>query len=358
VLENFNPGDERDDDNQVIIKQFNQVEVENDLHLELVPLAEAGNADEAAVINFIEIIRKDEEEPAKIETKPDLLSKNEGIRLLKQAESKRRSGNTEESLDLYHSVFENGTSVAIKKKALTGMVMIGSTKSLPVIESFIRQTSAIYWDYNEPDQNFVDLAIDVYVSIANNLATRHPKKAQIMLMSASQRASGFELKDRIMASLLDLDVDFEAHSVKEENLLPGIPYKFFEGIYTSVASLDNAKSSDSGIMTGIRLEEPEGVSEYGYVFSGYLSVPKDGIYTFFLESNDGSKLYISGIEIVNNDGGHAAKEESGNTTLRKGYYPLIVKYFQMGGGQELKASWEGAGFKKREIAQGDLFYLP
>jgi hypothetical protein len=30
----------------------------------------------------------------------------------------------------------------------------------------------------------------------------------------------------------------------------------------------------------------------------------------------------------------------------------------MGGGQALKASWEGPDFEKREIVQGDLFYLP
>ena len=111
-------------------------------------------------------------------------------------------------------------------------------------------------------------------------------------------------------------------------------------------------------MTSIRLTQPEGVSEYGYIFSGYLSVPKDGIYTFFTESNDGSKLYISGKEIINNDGGHGVKEESGSIALRTGYYPLIVKYFQMGGGQELKVSWESAGFRKREITSEDVFYTP
>ena len=111
-------------------------------------------------------------------------------------------------------------------------------------------------------------------------------------------------------------------------------------------------------MSGFNLEQPEGVSEYGYIFSGYLSVPKDAIYTFFTESNDGSKLYISGKELVNNDGGHGVKEESAYIALRSGFYPIVVKYFQMGNSQELNVYWASAEFEKREITTEDLFYSP
>ncbi len=358
VLESFDQMAEMDPDRKVVIKEFNQVEVENDLLIELIPDHPTPDIDEAPVINFIEIIREDISIIAETEHDPSLLSKSEINRYLTTADRERVRGDREESLTLYHRVFEGAASPEIKERALQGMAAIGSTKSLGIIENYIRQTSPIYWDYDEPDPAFVDQAISVYVAIANNIADSNPQKAKIMLANAAETATGFDLKDEILANLLELGVDFEAKSATPEEVSPGISYKYFEGNFTSVAGLDNAKIKNSGIMASIRLAQPEGVSEYGYIFSGYLSVPKDGIYTFFTESNDGSKLYISGKEIINNDGGHGAKEESGSIALRSGYYPLIVKYFQMGGGQKLKVSWESAGFKKREITAEEVFHTP
>ncbi|MDA9353604.1 PA14 domain-containing protein, partial [Flavobacteriaceae bacterium] len=46
-------------------------------------------------------------------------------------------------------------------------------------------------------------------------------------------------------------------------------------------------------------------------YTGYISITTNGTYTFFTSSDDGSKLLIDGVEIVNNDGSHAAQERSG-----------------------------------------------
>jgi outer membrane protein assembly factor BamB len=108
-------------------------------------------------------------------------------------------------------------------------------------------------------------------------------------------------------------------------------------------------AADRGITNRFQLANSAGVTEFGYIFSGFLTVPQNGIYTFYLESNDGSKLFIRGRQLIDNDGGHGALEKSGQIPLQTGKYPLVVKYFQMGGGQALKVSWESAGFSKREI---------
>ena len=136
----------------------------------------------------------------------------------------------------------------------------------------------------------------------------------------------------------------------------GIKYDYFEGYFTSVDNLDDVEPKSSGIMTSFKLEPRDEVNEFGYIYSGYLLVPEDGIYTFYIESNDGTKLYINGEEIINNDGGHPAKEESGKIALQTGEFPFLVKYFQMGGGKMLKVSWEGPGFKKKDITAETLFH--
>jgi len=136
----------------------------------------------------------------------------------------------------------------------------------------------------------------------------------------------------------------------------GMKYDYFEGYYTSVHDLDSLKPKSSGIMTSFKLEPRDEVNVFGYIYSGYLLVPTDGIYTFYIESNDGSKLYIGGEELINNDGGHSAKEESGKIALRAGEYPFVVKYFQMGAGKMLRVSWEGPGIEKKDVTAETLFH--
>ena len=95
------------------------------------------------------------------------------------------------------------------------------------------------------------------------------------------------------------------------------------------------------------LEDIENVSShYALLLIGSLHIKVTGEYTFYCGSNDGSKLYIGDKLVVDNDGGHGYQE--------KGEYKIEVRYFQQGGGQELKVSWKGPEFKKREITTEDL----
>ncbi len=48
----------------------------------------------------------------------------------------------------------------------------------------------------------------------------------------------------------------------------------------------------------------------GAVFEGYITVPKSDFYTFYLESDDGSKFYLGDDLIVDNDGLHVMQEKS------------------------------------------------
>jgi hypothetical protein len=52
------------------------------------------------------------------------------------------------------------------------------------------------------------------------------------------------------------------------------------------------------------------------------------LYKFRLLSDDGSKLYIDSILIIDNDGTHAPKSITGEIYLSPGTYPIRVDYFQ------------------------------
>jgi hypothetical protein len=136
----------------------------------------------------------------------------------------------------------------------------------------------------------------------------------------------------------------------------GLNYDYFEGSFGSVADMDQKKPFESGIIPRFDLKPRLGVNEFGYIYRGYILVPQDGIYTFYIESNDGSKLYLNNEELIDNDGGHTALEKSAQIALQAGEYPIMVKYFQMGAAKTLQVSWKGEVFKKREITAEVLFH--
>ena len=70
----------------------------------------------------------------------------------------------------------------------------------------------------------------------------------------------------------------------------------------------------------------------GLVIKGYINIQKDDIYTFILNSDDGSKLTIDNEVVVDNDGPHAPRELAGQKALKAGYHPIEIRYFDHNGG--------------------------
>ena len=78
-------------------------------------------------------------------------------------------------------------------------------------------------------------------------------------------------------------------------------------------------------------------------FNGFLSVPEDGLYTLALVSDDGSRFYVHGDLIVDNDGLHGAVRAEGKVALRTGFHPIRVQWFNARGASSLEVRWSGAG---------------
>ncbi len=89
--------------------------------------------------------------------------------------------------------------------------------------------------------------------------------------------------------------------------------------------------------------------QFGLRFSGGLTVAADGTYTFYTNSDDGSRLYVDDHLVVDNDGPHGMVEKSGTIDLSAGDHDLLVTYYDQGGGDGLIVSWAGPGFAKQPI---------
>jgi len=84
----------------------------------------------------------------------------------------------------------------------------------------------------------------------------------------------------------------------------------------------------------------------------YVNVPEDGTWELMLLSDDGSILTVDDVEVINNDGIHAATPVMTKLKIAKGLRNFRVRYFQgPGSGLALMLGW-----KKPGVA--DFQYIP
>merc|ERR1712127_554816 len=87
-------------------------------------------------------------------------------------------------------------------------------------------------------------------------------------------------------------------------------------------------------------------------WTGQLHINRGGRYTFCLASDDGSKMYLNGGLVVNNDGLHGMRNRCGARNLRRGSYRVKVAVFEHGGGFGCIWRYRGADTRNRMILVG------
>ncbi len=145
-------------------------------------------------------------------------------------------------------------------------------------------------------------------------------------------------------------------AVAVTNAKLGIAYSYFEPTGKIDLNAVNASAAKSGVAAVVSEEVKQRKEKFALSFEGYMKVKNDGVYHFFTLSDDGSKLFIDGVEVVNNDGEHGSVEKSGKAALKKGYHKIRIVYFDGGGGNELKVFWQPEGGKKEAIPSTVLFH--
>ncbi len=146
-------------------------------------------------------------------------------------------------------------------------------------------------------------------------------------------------------------------SSSKENLKPGLKYTYyvFEKPIDSTADLKKRTNFSTGYTDKFHFPFEDLPEYFGLTFRGFLNVPTDGVYTLFVDSNDGSRLYLDDQLVVENDGWHGPQERYGQIALQAGLHPIRLDYFQSGGRRSIKASIKGPDMPKHEIKMDELF---
>jgi len=172
-------------------------------------------------------------------------------------------------------------------------------------------------------------------------------------LRAVSLVSSAEAKDSLFDRLAKLVPALEGSKGSTPLTQPGLRVDFYAPNPGNVAreTLEAMSPSATGTASTIVMDQPvlKTRDAFALKFTGHIRIDKPGNYTFFISSDDGSRFYIDGELLINNDGLHGMVEKRGRIQLTAGLHPIVATYFDNGGGDGLKMSWSGPGFRKQEI---------
>lgn len=201
-----------------------------------------------------------------------------------------------------HSMFQDSIEVSLKNR-----------KGEPIFYTL---------DGSQPTINSNKYSAPITISSSTNLKARSinaTDKSAIAIKS-------FKKVDSLQQAPITLN----------ETLKDGLNFEYFEGSLNDLSELEKSDPVKSGVTHAIGLQETSKSENFGFSFEGYIGIVTDGVYSFQLTSDDGSRLTFNHDILINHDGHHAMTTKTADLPLAKGYYPIKLDYFQAGGGVGLQ----------------------
>ena len=126
----------------------------------------------------------------------------------------------------------------------------------------------------------------------------------------------------------------------------GLRCDYYEGEWKALPDFATLTPKSTTITPGIAFPAQRAEDRFALRFTGLIEAPASGLYTFWTASDDGSQLLIDDQLVVDNGGMHGVIERSGAVGLLAGKHRIEVRYFEVGGGESLDASWQGPRMEK------------
>lgn len=128
----------------------------------------------------------------------------------------------------------------------------------------------------------------------------------------------------------------------------GLRGQYFEGtafekpLTTRVDAVFNWPSADFKL-PGDRREN------FSVRWTGMVRVDAPGLYTFHTTADDGQRLRIGPLTVIDDWTMHGATPAAGTIEMTSGWHPIVVEYMQGAGEAAFQLAWQGPGFKRQPI---------
>ena len=144
--------------------------------------------------------------------------------------------------------------------------------------------------------------------------------------------------------------DIACFFFRDVKIATNLSFAYYEGSWDNLPDFASLKPVATGLSSGFDIRVRKRNDNFGLVFTGFLQIPTDGEYRFFLGSDDGSRMQIDGQDVIVNNGIHPHSVKGGQKKLTKGAHPVRVEYFEQGGQESLTVEVEGPGLPRQPLA--------
>ncbi|WP_179374855.1 PA14 domain-containing protein [Winogradskyella wichelsiae] len=217
----------------------------------------------------------------------------------------------------------------------------------------------VYTDVTSNTLNILDVTgLDGNVY---NLVVTHAANLCVQIENSAVLNVDLDTDSDGIGDTTDLDSDNDGILNVNESVLCGkipesLSYEFYNiNVSPSVDNIPTTGATATGSVSEIdvdalwALNSPGDSDNFAIRYTGFITINTDEIYTFYTTSDDGSKLFIDGSEIVDNDGLHSTQERSGTIALTPGTYPITILFFERNGQESLSVSYSSATISKKLI---------
>ena len=128
-----------------------------------------------------------------------------------------------------------------------------------------------------------------------------------------------------------------------------LDYAAYTGAWPWVPDLDALTAVATGKVAGLNVSMAPAATNFGVSFKGYLMIPTDGQYTFYLTDDDGAQMWIHEAHVIDDDYNHTGAEVAGNLQLKAGLHPLRIFYRHGTGTTNLTLQYSGPNIAKQSV---------
>lgn len=146
-----------------------------------------------------------------------------------------------------------------------------------------------------------------------------------------------------------------AQAVSPTPIINGLKYECYEGYWPWIPEFRDLKPVSSGLTVALTPAVRSRSKDIGLSFTGYISVPTAGAYTFTTRSDAGTSLWIHDGHVIDNDFNFTATATSTPVYLAAGLHPIRLYYRNQGTLPFLDLSYAGPNIPFQSIPASAYF---